>query len=159
MLLVLSLFLPPHYLPVQMWCRPFQATCRLSLLLLLRHQYRQTVLTCLVHGNCCTRHRSIMPTSSVLHPSLWSAYYLYQLISAGWFWWDHLVCRRRPICCFLLSFLSLWHHTAPLSNSLWLISSSSRPRCAILVLLHASWYGCLIPSVLVSRRICPTFRS
>ena len=49
---------------------------------------------------------------------------------------------RRPLCCFLLSFLSSWHHIAPLSNSLWLISSSPWPRYAMLVLLIASSFRC-----------------
>ena len=53
-----------------------------------------------------------------------------------------LVCRR-PLCCFLLSFLSSWHHIAPLSNSLWLISSSPWPRYAMLVFLIASSFRCL----------------
>ena len=85
-LLVLSLIVPPFYLSVQRGCRPFQATCLFSLLLLLPLQYRRTVLTfigwfvvwsrrCRVH--CCTCHRSSMPTSSAIHPCPWSAYYLY----------------------------------------------------------------------------------
>ena len=53
-----------------------------------------------------------------------------------------LVCRRT-LYCFLLSFLSSWHHIAPLSISLWLISSSSCPRYAMLVLLIALSYMCL----------------
>ena len=53
-----------------------------------------------------------------------------------------LVCRRT-LCCFLLSFLSSWHHIAPLYNSLWLISYSSQPRYAMLVLLIASSYRCI----------------
>ena len=44
-LLVLSLFLTPHYLSVQRECRPFQATWLFSLLLLLPLQYQRTVLT------------------------------------------------------------------------------------------------------------------
>ena len=55
-LLVLSLFLPPHYSSVQMGCRPFQGTCLFSLVLLLPLQFQRTVLTfsggpvCLLYG-------------------------------------------------------------------------------------------------------------
>ena len=44
-LIVLSLFLPPHYLSLQRGRHPFHATCLFSLLVLLPLQYRRTVLT------------------------------------------------------------------------------------------------------------------
>ena len=73
-LAVLSLFLPTHYLSVQRGCHPLHATCLFSLLVLHPLQYQRTVLTFsrrpdgLLYGDTC--HRSILPTSSELHPCL-----------------------------------------------------------------------------------------
>ena len=82
-LLVLSLFVPPLYLSVQRGCRPFQATCLFSLMLLPPLQYWRTVLTfsggtlvCSMEPSVSSCHRSSMPTSSAIHPCPWSAYYL-----------------------------------------------------------------------------------
>ena len=44
-LIVLSLFLPTHYLSVQRGCHPLHATCLFSLLVLHPLQYRRTVLS------------------------------------------------------------------------------------------------------------------
>ena len=109
---------------------------------------------CLVHR--CTCHLSILPTSPALHICLWSAYSLYhrwQLLSASWFWEIMLLCRR-PLYCFLLSFLSPWHHTAPLSHSVlvdlifFLISLCTCWYCSLLRHLGVSAH-----SVVVSRHI------
>ena len=73
---------------------------------------------CRVHS--CTCHRSILPTSSALHGCLWSAYCLchrWQLPSASWFWWDHVV----RLCCFLLSILSPLNQTAPIQYIISLV--------------------------------------
>ena len=48
---------------------------------------------------------------------------------------------------------SMASNRSPQSNSLWLISYSSWPRCAMLVMLLASSSGSLTPSVRVYRRI------
>ena len=113
------------------WFVVWSRRCRVSLQLYMSAQYPAHLL----------RTPSLSVTSLLSLLSMTAALCYMVLVRS-------LVCRRT-LCCFLLSFLSSWHHIAPLSNYLWLISSSSWPRYAMLVLLIASSYGC--PSLFRSR--------
>ena len=132
----------PHFQWNTSWFVVWSRQCRVSSQLYMSQQYPAHLL----------RIPSLSVISLLSLLSMTAALCYLVLVTS-------LVCHRT-LCCFLLSFLSSWHHIAPLSNSLWLISTSSWPRYAMLVLLITSSYiGLSASSVLVSHRIGPTSRS
>ena len=97
----------PHFQWMTSWFVVWSRRCRMNSQLYMSPQYRAGLLR--------TPSLSVITLLSLL--SMTAALCYLVLVRS-------LVCRRT-LCCVLLSFLSSWHHIAPLSNYLWLISSSS----------------------------------
>ena len=141
-LIVLSLFVPPHYLSVQRdvvhptllacfhcWFYfPFSTDGLSSLSVedqwvcsmepLVSNEFTYMYIPLQYHAHLIrTPSLSVISLLSLL--SMTAALCYLVLVRSL-----YIVCRRT-LGCFLISFLSSWHHIAPLSNSVWLISSSS----------------------------------
>ena len=97
----------PHFQWMTSWFVVWSRRCRMNSQLYMSPQYRAHLLS--------NPSWSVITLLSLL--SMTAALCYLVLVRS-------LVCRMT-LCCFLLSFLSSWHHIAPLSNYLWLISSSS----------------------------------